>query len=204
MISLTNPDNPDAVAINDTVINTYITDIVSDFWIYVHINLNTDNIDPRMISTACLGLYCKIVQGMGTNSEIKEFPQYYKNLQALYETMPREMMVNKMRDRYPEQLTDVQQAQANVHPGVFIFGTAAASGTAVTGTNTKWLTAPQRVLPNYAIAFGHSEAVLFKASDWYIITAVNSDTSLTLDRSAGTVAAGPYVIQLADMRNVYA
>lgn len=71
-------------------------------------------------------------------------------------------------------------------------GTVSASGTAVTGTGTTWQT--NRLAVGARIGFGSTDPTLI--STWYEITAVTSNTAITLGTSAGTVAGGtPYVIE---------
>mgnify|MGYP001558576368 CR=1 FL=1 len=70
-------------------------------------------------------------------------------------------------------------------------GTAAVSGTAVTGTGTAWLTS--RLAVGSRIGFGSTDPT--QISTWYEISAVGTDTSITLTGSAGTIANGPYVIE---------
>ena len=78
-------------------------------------------------------------------------------------------------------------------------GTVAVSGTAVTGTGTAWLTDGACV--GNRIGFGSTDPTQITA--WYEITAIASNTSMTLDISPGTLAAGtPYVIE--DLRVVTA
>lgn len=76
-------------------------------------------------------------------------------------------------------------------------GTVAVSGTAVTGTSTQFQT--DRVCVGNRIGFGSTnpDAIV----TWYEISAIGSDTGITLTTSAGTVTAGtPYVIE--DLRAV--
>lgn len=69
-------------------------------------------------------------------------------------------------------------------------GTVGVSGTAVTGSGTAFLT--QCV--GSRIGFGSTDPNAI--TTWYAISAIGSDTGLTLATSAGTIAAGtPYVIQ---------
>jgi hypothetical protein len=72
-------------------------------------------------------------------------------------------------------------------------GTVAVSGTAVTGTGTQWttsgLTAGSRI--GFGSTNSHDPIIA-----WHEIQSVNSDTSITLTASAGTITAGtPYVIE---------
>jgi hypothetical protein len=70
-------------------------------------------------------------------------------------------------------------------------GTVGVSGTAVTGSGTAWATG---LSAGSRIGFGSTDPTQITA--WYQISAIGSDTSITLAVSAGTVAAGtPYVIQ---------
>lgn len=70
-------------------------------------------------------------------------------------------------------------------------GTVTVSGTAVTGASTLWNTG---ICVGSRIGFGSTDPQAI--STWYQISAVGSDTSITLTASAGTIAAGtPYVIQ---------
>jgi hypothetical protein len=69
-------------------------------------------------------------------------------------------------------------------------GTVGVSGTAVTGTGTGFLT--QCV--GSRIGFGSTDPA--QITTWYQISAIGSDTGITLTSSAGTIAAGTaYVIQ---------
>lgn len=70
-------------------------------------------------------------------------------------------------------------------------GTVGVSGTAVTGTGSGWLTG---LSIGSRIGFGSTNPQAI--TTWYQISAIGSDTSITLTGSAGTIAAGtPYVIQ---------
>lgn len=71
-------------------------------------------------------------------------------------------------------------------------GTVAVSGTAVTGTTTTWTT--QKIAVGARIGFGSTnpEAI----TTWYYISAIGSNTSITLSGSATTFAGGTaYVIE---------
>jgi hypothetical protein len=70
-------------------------------------------------------------------------------------------------------------------------GTASASGTAVTGTGTAW--SASRLCVGSRIGFG--SIVPSEITTWYQISAIGSDTGITLTASAGTIADGPYVIE---------
>lgn len=71
-------------------------------------------------------------------------------------------------------------------------GTVAVSGTAVTGTSTLFQT--DRPCVGNRIGFGSTDPDLI--TQWYEISAIASDTGLTLTTSAGTIAPGtPYVIE---------
>ncbi len=77
-------------------------------------------------------------------------------------------------------------------------GTVAVSGTAVTGTSTLFST--NRVAIGARIGFGSTDPALI--TTWYRISAIGTDTGLTLASAAGTIGAGsPYVIQ--EWRPVY-
>jgi len=70
-------------------------------------------------------------------------------------------------------------------------GTVAVSGTAVTGTSTVWNTG---LSVGSRIGFGSTDPT--QITTWYQISAIGSDTSITLTSSAGTISSGtPYVIQ---------
>lgn len=70
-------------------------------------------------------------------------------------------------------------------------GTVAVSGTGVTGTGTAWATG---LSVGSRIGFGSTDPQ--QITTWYQISAIGSDTSITLTASAGTISAGtPYVIQ---------
>lgn len=71
-------------------------------------------------------------------------------------------------------------------------GTVAVSGTAVTGTSTAWLT--NRCCVGNRIGFGSTNPN--DITTWYEISAMASDTGITLATSAGTITAGTaYVIE---------
>jgi hypothetical protein len=71
-------------------------------------------------------------------------------------------------------------------------GTVSASGTAVTGNGTNWST--DRLSVGARIGFGSTDPT--QITEWFEISAVGSNTSITLGRSAGTFDAGTaYVIE---------
>lgn len=71
-------------------------------------------------------------------------------------------------------------------------GTVGVSGTAVTGSGTAFST--QRIAVGARIGFGTTDPSA--VTQWYYISAIGSDTSITLTLSAGTVTAGAaYVIE---------
>lgn len=70
-------------------------------------------------------------------------------------------------------------------------GTVGVSGTAVTGSGTAWATG---LSVGSRIGFGSTDPSAI--TTWYQISAIGSDTSITLTASAGTISSGtPYVIQ---------
>ncbi len=71
-------------------------------------------------------------------------------------------------------------------------GTVEASGTAVTGSNTKF--ADEGVAAGARIGFGSTDPTAIVS--WYVISSVDSNTGITLATSAGTVNTGSsYVIE---------
>jgi hypothetical protein len=73
----------------------------------------------------------------------------------------------------------------------YTVGTVGVSGTAVTGSGTSWLTG---LSVGSRIGFGSTNPLAI--TTWYQISAIGSDTSITLTSSAGTISAGtPYVIE---------
>jgi hypothetical protein len=71
-------------------------------------------------------------------------------------------------------------------------GTVAVSGTAVTGTST--LFSSDRIAVGARIGFNTTDPT--QVTTWYYISAIGSDTSITLTASAGTISAGTaYVIE---------
>lgn len=71
-------------------------------------------------------------------------------------------------------------------------GTVAVSGTAVTGTTTAWQT--NRCCVGNRIGFGSTDPT--QITTWYEISAIGSDTGITLATTAGTIAGGTaYVIE---------
>jgi hypothetical protein len=70
-------------------------------------------------------------------------------------------------------------------------GTVGVSGTAVTGSGTAWTVG---LSVGSRIGFGSTDPT--QITTWYEISAIGSDTSITLTGSAGTISSGtPYVIQ---------
>lgn len=69
---------------------------------------------------------------------------------------------------------------------LYTTGTVAVSGTAVTGTTTAWQTA--RFAVGARIGFGTTDPT--QVSTWYYISAMASDTGITLSASAGSIAGG--------------
>ena len=70
-------------------------------------------------------------------------------------------------------------------------GTVAVSGTGVTGSGTGWNTG---LSVGSRIGFGSTDPQAI--TTWYQISAIGSDTSITLSSNAGTIGSGtPYVIQ---------
>ena len=78
-------------------------------------------------------------------------------------------------------------------------GTAAASGTAVTGNGSAWQT--NRACVGNRIGWPSTPGDASTVSTWYEISAIGSDTSITLTASAGTIADSNYIIE--DLRCVY-
>lgn len=70
--------------------------------------------------------------------------------------------------------------------GLYSTGTVSVSGTTVTGSGTSWLA--DGVPIGARIGFGSTNSG--QITTWYTITAIPSDTSLTLGASAGTIAGG--------------
>ncbi len=71
-------------------------------------------------------------------------------------------------------------------------GTVSVSGTAVTGSSTTWQT--DKACVGNRIGFGSTDPT--QITTWYEISAMASDTGITLSTSAGTIAGGTaYVIE---------
>lgn len=74
---------------------------------------------------------------------------------------------------------------------LYTSGTVGVSGTTVTGSGSLW--SSDRMSVGCRIGFGSTDPT--QISTWYEISAVNSNTQITLTSSAGTITAGtPYVI----------
>jgi hypothetical protein len=74
---------------------------------------------------------------------------------------------------------------------LYTVGSASASGTAVTGSGTAWLAS--NLCVGSRIGFGSTDPNAI--TTWYEISAIGSDTSITLTASAGTISLGSYVIE---------
>ncbi len=70
-------------------------------------------------------------------------------------------------------------------------GTASTSGTAVTGYSSAFVS--ERIAVGARIGFGSNDPSLI--STWYEISAIDSDTGLTISTSAGSITQGAYVIE---------
>ena len=73
----------------------------------------------------------------------------------------------------------------------YSIGTASVSGTAVTGTSTNWLINNMSI--GSRIGFGSTDPT--QITTWYPITAIGSDTGITLGVSAPVIGNGAYVIE---------
>jgi len=75
---------------------------------------------------------------------------------------------------------------------LYTTGTVGVSGTAVTGSSTLWSTSLLSV--GSRIGFGSTDPT--QITTWYQISAIGSDTTITLTGSAGTISSGTsYVIE---------
>lgn len=74
---------------------------------------------------------------------------------------------------------------------LYTTGTASVSGTAVTGSGTGWNSS--NIPVGCRIGFGSSDPT--QIATWHEISAIGSDTSITLTASAGTISSGNYVIE---------
>ncbi len=82
---------------------------------------------------------------------------------------------------------------------LYTTGTVAVSGTAVTGTGTAWQT--NKVCVGNRIGFGSTDPSAI--TTWYNISAIGSNTSITLSSTAGTIAGGTAFV-IEDLRAVMA
>lgn len=88
------------------------------------------------------------------------------------------------------QYDEVGNSVAYINP-IYDTGTAAASGTAVTGTGTNW--DPEAKAGDF-IHFGDAD-YHDPTGVWFEIQSRTNDTQLVLTATAGTVADGPYTIR---------
>ena len=79
---------------------------------------------------------------------------------------------------------------------LYTTGTASVSGTAVTGSGTSW--SSDRLAVGSRIGFGSTDPT--QITTWYEISAIGSNTGITLTTSAGVISSGPYVIE--DLRAI--
>jgi hypothetical protein len=70
-------------------------------------------------------------------------------------------------------------------------GTASMTNTSVTGTGTTWQ--KEKIALGARIGFGSTDPTAI--STWYVISAIGSDTGITLASSSDSVGDGPYVIE---------
>jgi hypothetical protein len=82
-----------------------------------------------------------------------------------------------------------------VEYNIYTTGTVSVSGTAVTGTSSLWQT--DRLCAGSRIGFGSTDPN--QISTWYEISSINSDTSITLTASAGSISANS-VYCIEDLR----
>lgn len=74
---------------------------------------------------------------------------------------------------------------------LYTTGTAASNGTAVTGTSTTWVN--DRLSVGSRIGFGNTDPT--KITTWYFISAIGTNTGITISNPTGVIADGPYVIE---------
>lgn len=74
---------------------------------------------------------------------------------------------------------------------LYTTGTSSVNGTAVTGTLTTWQAS--RYAAGARIGFGSTNPA--NIVSWYEISAIGSDTGITLSSDAGVIPDGPYVIE---------
>lgn len=79
---------------------------------------------------------------------------------------------------------------------LYTTGTASVSDTTVTGSGTAW--SSSGIPSGVRIGFGSTDPN--EITSWHEVSTVNSNTSITLTSSAGSVSSGPYVIE--DLRLV--
>jgi len=82
-----------------------------------------------------------------------------------------------------------------VEYNIYTTGTVSVSGTAVTGSGSLWQT--DRLCAGSRIGFGSTDPN--QITTWYEISSVNSDTSITLTASAGSISANS-VYCIEDLR----
>lgn len=70
-------------------------------------------------------------------------------------------------------------------------GTASVSTTTVTGLNTKWIS--EKIAVGARIGFGSTDPT--QITNWYVISAINSETEIVIATSAGNINIGSYVIE---------
>jgi len=78
-------------------------------------------------------------------------------------------------------------------------GTAAASGTDVTGSSTTWQA--DRLAVGARIGFGSADPTLI--SSWYVISAISSDTGIGLRKSLMRRCARPYLSTYSNRRSSF-
>lgn len=74
---------------------------------------------------------------------------------------------------------------------LYTTGSASVSGTSVTGSGTAWQASGLSV--GTRIGFGSTDPT--QITTWYEISAIGSDTGITLTSDAGTIGSGDYVIE---------
>ncbi len=73
---------------------------------------------------------------------------------------------------------------------LYTTGTVSVNGTAVTGSGTAW--SSSRIAVGTRIGFGSTDPT--QITTWYEISAIGSDTGITLASTAGVISSGPYVV----------
>lgn len=97
VLNLTNPDDPDAVAVDTDRLDAAIADVKADFERLAWVTLDETNVDADHIPLACTGIYLRLLERTGAAPEgyAEMLASYNSQLFKLAQISARSRMVDR-------------------------------------------------------------------------------------------------------------